>query len=121
MSLENKTSSSSTVVSNSSIATAAKSTNSTPNYKLPDNLTLQNACKLAMVEDKALMMDYWSCSLEKKCLIGVKDTGEKLLVKSADEYTSPIQKFYKCNGCFIIITENSIYIVESEIPTRKIS
>jgi hypothetical protein len=120
MSLENKISS---VVGNSSISTNTPSTanSSSPNYKLPDNLTLQNACKLAMVEDKAVMMDYWSCSLEKKCLIGIKDTGEKLLVKSADEYTSPIQKFYKCNGCFIIITENSIYIVESEIPTRKIS
>lgn len=93
----------------------------TPTYKLPDNLTLQHATKLAIVEDKAIMMDYWSFSLEKKCLIGIKDTGEKLLVKSAEEYTSPIKKFYKSNECYIIITENSIYIVVSDIPTRKIS
>jgi hypothetical protein len=90
--------------------------------KLPDDLTLQHACRLAIVEDKAILMDYWSFSLEKKCLIGMKEeTNEKLLVKSADEYTSPIQKFYKSNNCYIIITENSIYIVESSIPTRKIS
>lgn len=92
-----------------------------PTYKLPDNLTLQHAAKLAIVEDKAIMLDYWSFSLEQSCLIGIKDSGEKLLVKSAEEYTSPIQKFYKSNNCFIIITENSIYIVESNIPTRKIS
>ena len=47
--------------------------------------------------------------------------GEKLLVKSEDEYTSPISKFYKSGTDFIIITENSIYIVSAEIPTRKIS
>jgi len=96
-------------------------TSTQSNYKLPDDTTLQHACRLAIVEDKAIMLDYWTCSLEKKCLVGIKDTGEKLLVKSADEYTSPIQKFYKSNNNFIIITENSIYIVESEIPTRKIS
>jgi len=97
------------------------SSTSTPSSKLPDDTTLQHACRLAIVEDKAIMLDYWTFSLEKKCLIGIKDSGEKLLVKSADEYTSPIQKFYKSNNNFIIITENSIYIVESEIPTRKIS
>ena len=115
-SLENKslTPSTSSKLNNSSNSTSSS-------YKLPDDTTLQHACRLAIVEDKAIMLDYWTCSLEKKCLIGIKDSGEKLLVKSADEYTSPIQKFYKSNNNFIIITENSIYIVESEIPTRKIS
>jgi len=42
-------------------------------------------------------------------------------VKSEDEYTSSIQKFYKAGTEFIVITENSIYIVASDIPTRKIS
>jgi len=42
-------------------------------------------------------------------------------VKSEDEYTSPISKFYKSGTEYIIITENSIYLVSSDIPTRKIS
>jgi hypothetical protein len=67
------------------------------------------------------MMDYWSSSLDKKALVGVKDSGEKLLVKSEDEYTSPISKFYKSATEYIIITENSIYLVSADIPTRKIS
>ena len=94
---------------------------SSPNYRLPADATLQHAIKLGIVEDKPVMMDYWTSSLDKKALIGVKDTGEKLLVKSEDEYTSPIAKFYKSLTEYIIITENSIYLVSAEIPTRKIS
>ena len=91
------------------------------NYKLPNEVTLRHAAKLAVVEDKPIMMDYWSQSLDKKALIGVKESGEKLLVKSEDEYTSPISKFYKSAEEYIIVTENSIYLVSSDIPTRKIS
>ena len=48
--------------------------NSTGNsgYRLPDTKTLQHACKLSIVEDKPVMMDYWTSSLEKVVLIGVK-------------------------------------------------
>jgi hypothetical protein len=91
------------------------------NYRLPSDITLKHAAKLGIVEDKPIMLDYWSASLDKKALVGVKETGEKLLVKSEDEYTSPIAKFYKSGTEYIIITENSIYLVCSEIPTRKIS
>ncbi len=91
------------------------------NYRLPSEITLKHAAKLAVVEDKPIMLDYWTSSLDKKSLIGVKDSGEKLLVKSEDEYTSPISKFYKSGTEYIIITENSIYLVASDIPTRKIT
>ena len=67
------------------------------------------------------MMDYWTNSLEKNVLIGVKEDNEKLLVKSEDEYTSPISKIYKVNTEYIIMTENSIYLVDVEIPTKRIS
>lgn len=91
-------------------------------YRLPDNNTLQHAAKLAIVEDKPIMLDYWTFSLEKTVLIGVReDNQEKLLVKSEEEYTSPISKIYKVGKEYIIITENSIYIVDVGIPTKKIS
>ena len=82
---------------------------------------MKHAAKLSIVEDKPILFDYWSASLEKKALIGVKDNNEKLLVKSEEEYTSSIAKFYKSATEYIIITENSIYIVCAGIPTRKIS
>uniref|UniRef100_A0A6C0LJX7 Uncharacterized protein n=1 Tax=viral metagenome TaxID=1070528 RepID=A0A6C0LJX7_9ZZZZ len=91
------------------------------NYRLPSDVTLQHAAKLSIVDDKPIMLDYWTASLDKKALVGVRDNGEKLLVKSEDEYTSTIAKFYKSSTEYIIITENSIYLVSNEIPTRKIS
>ena len=91
------------------------------NYRFPTEQTLKHAARLAVVDDKPIMLDYWTASLDKKALVGVKENGEKLLVKSEDEYTSPIAKFYKSATEYIIITENSIYLVSSEIPTKRIS
>ena len=99
----------------------ASATSSESNYTLPGNLTLQHASKLGIVEDKPIMLDYWSSSLEKTVIIGVRENDEKLLVKSEDEYTSPISKIYQVDKEYLILTENSIYIVSNSISTKKIS
>ena len=96
------------------------------NYRLPSETTLLHAAKLSIVEDKPIMLDYWTASIQKendkaKCLIGIRNKTEKMLVKSEDEYTSPIKKFYKNNKDFIVVTENSIYIISADVPTRMIS
>jgi hypothetical protein len=93
----------------------------TTEYKVPDNSTLQNASRLSIVEDKPIMFDYWMESLEKTCLIGVRENEEKLLVKNKEEYTSPIGKIFKVANEYIIVTENSIYIVDTGIPTKRIN
>ena len=108
------------------VSTSVPNTSSTvslaeSSYRLPSDITLKHATKLAIVEDKPVLLDYWTTSLEKKALIGVRTNGEKLLVRSEEEYTSNIVKFYKSASEYIIITENSIYLVSSDIPTRKIS
>lgn len=90
-------------------------------YKLPGSNTLQHASKIAIVEDKPILLDYWVSSLESNALIGVRENQEKLLVKSEDEYTSPINKIFKVDNEYIIITENSIYLVSASIPTKRIS
>jgi hypothetical protein len=89
--------------------------------KLPSVTILQHAAKLGIREDRPIMLDYWLDSLEQKALIGVREEGEKLLVRSEEEYTSPIQKIFKVAEEYIIMTENSIYIVSSSIPTKRIS
>ena len=91
------------------------------NYRLPTGTTLQHCAKLGIVEDKPIMLDYWTSSCDKDVLIGVRENGEKLLVKSEEEYTSPVSKIYKVESEYIIITENSIYVVSSDIPTKRIS
>ena len=90
-------------------------------YRLPETKTMHHACKLAIVEDKPIIMDYWTTSLDKSSMIGIRNNEEKLLVKSEDEYTSPINKIYKVGSEYIIVTENSIYLVDNELPYRAIS
>ena len=105
----------------SAAATVSPSAAVANGYRLPENTTMQHAIKLSIVEDKPIMSDYWTSSLDKTVLIGVKDNQEKLLVKSEEEYTSPISKIYKVGKEYIIVTENSIYLVDVEIPTKRIS
>ncbi len=90
-------------------------------YRVPEEVTFTNVCKIAITEDKPIMMDYWLSSIEKKALIGVRENNEKLLVKSEEEYTSPIQKIFRAGNEFIIMTENSLYIVDNKIPTKRIT
>jgi hypothetical protein len=104
----------------SSVVTAASAASSP---RLPSDSTLRQAAKLAIVEDRPIMMDYWSGSIDKSVMIGVKndETKEKMLVRNSEEYTSPIQKIFKVEQEYIILTENSIYLVDVSIPTRSIS
>ena len=90
-------------------------------FNYPSIESLNNCSKIACNEDKPIMMDYWNDSINGKALIGVKDNDEKILVRNSEEYTSPISKIYKVGEEFIIITENSIYLVSSKISTRKIN
>ena len=78
------------------------------NYRLPSNTTLQHCSKLSIVEDKPIMLDYWTDSCDKNVLVGVRESGEKLLVKSEDEYTSPIGKIYQSEKEYIIIIYQNI-------------
>lgn len=90
-------------------------------YASPGNQCLQHCVKIAIVDDKPIMLDYWADSLDNKVIIGVRENGEKLLVKSEDEYTSPIEKIYKIDNEYIIVTENSLYIASASIATKRIS
>jgi hypothetical protein len=92
-----------------------------PSSSMPGQQCLQHCCKIAITEDKPILLDYWNDSQNGKVVIGVKDNDEKLLVKSADEYTSPILKIYRVDTEYIVMTENSIYVVCDKISTRRIS
>lgn len=94
-----------------------------PEVKLPSESALKNAAKLSITEDKPIMLDYWteSYSEDSSVLIGVKSNDEKLLVRSEEEYTSPISKIFKVCDEYIVMTENSIYMVSVKIPTKRIN
>jgi hypothetical protein len=89
--------------------------------KVPSVQTLVSAAKLAIQKDMPIQLDYFVDSAEGKAFLGEdSNTGEKMLVKNAEEYTSHIQKIYKAGEDFIILTENSIYLASSKIQKRKI-
>ena len=100
--------------------------------KTPSQTTLVNAFKKALADDKPVLFDYWVGSLNKSVVIGVRQiksgggegeatTTEKKLFRNEEEYTSPIVNIFKSEGEFVIVTENSIYIVDASIPIKKIS
>jgi hypothetical protein len=102
-------------------AAAAASSETQQISRVPTYACFQHATKVAILEDKPIILDYWTSSLDKSCLIGVRSNNEKLLVKSEDEYTSPIAKIFKVDTEYIIVTANSVYIVAADISTRRIN
>ena len=89
---------------------------------IPSPQTLLNAAKLSIAQDKPIQLDYYVDTHNKKAFLGEDEkTKEKMLVKSGEEFTSLIQKVYKVADDYIIITENSIYIVSGNIERRKIT
>jgi hypothetical protein len=88
---------------------------------VPSPATLVSAAKLAIQKDMPIQLDYFVESSENKAFLGEDaQTNEKMLVKNSEEYTSHIQKIYKAGDDFIVLTENSIYLVSGKIQKRKI-
>lgn len=88
---------------------------------LPNPAVLAHVAKLAMEQDKPVLFDYFADSANGKAFLGEdQETKEKMLVKSAEEFTSLVQKVYKVKEDYIIITENSIYLVSGKIQKRRI-
>lgn len=88
---------------------------------LPATQTLLQAAKLAIQQDKPIQLDYYVETYFNRAFLGEdSENGEKMLVKSGEEFTSLIQKIYKVTEDFIIITENSIYVVSGKMQKRRI-
>jgi hypothetical protein len=79
------------------------------------------AAKVALEHDRPIYLDYYVESVDKKCCIGVQGAS-KYLVKSDTEYTSPIENILRMKEekAWLVLTENSIYIVSADIPIKKI-
>jgi len=107
-------------------ASSSASTPVTPSVgtpvPLPSATILLQATKLAMEQDRAILMDYYEQTSTGTAFLGEDpETKERILVKSKDEFTSLIKKLYKVGDDFIILTENSIYIVSGKIQKRKVN
>lgn len=89
---------------------------------LPHATTLLHASRLAIQQDRPIQLDYYVESATGKAFMGEDpETKEKMLVKSNDEFTSLVGKIYKVQEDFIIMTENSLYVVSAKIQKRRIN
>ncbi len=87
----------------------------------PSATVMVQAAKVALQQDRPIYLDDYEDSVQKKCCIGVQGT-TMMLVKSDTEYTSPIESIMRIKevNTWIILTENSLYVVSADIPVKKI-
>lgn len=90
---------------------------------LPNEKVLMHAAKIALEQDKPILLDYYKeTKAGGSAFLGEdKESREKILVKNREEYTSPIVKMFKAKDDYIIVTENSVYIVSGSIKKKEIS
>jgi hypothetical protein len=109
--------------STASATASASSASATASASLaPTPQTLVQAAKLAMEQDRAIMLDYYVDTAQGKAFLGEDgSTKERVLVKSKEEFTSLIKKLYKVGEDFIVLTENSLYVVSGKIQKRTVN
>ena len=84
-----------------------------PALVLPSDKTLQQATKLALKTKKPVCFYFYLDSLKGKISI-ISDGEDRIIFKNEDEHTSPILNTYKSENCYIVVTENTIYILSTE-------
>jgi hypothetical protein len=87
------------------------------NLVLPSEKTLLQATKLSLKTKKPICFYFYIDSLKGKITI-VTDGEDRIIFKSEDEHTSPILNTYKSDNSFIVVTENTIYILSADTPVR---
>jgi hypothetical protein len=102
---------------------ATQATPATPStVVLPQSSTLLQAAKIAIEQDRPILLDYYRETAAGTAFLGQdKDTKERILVKNKEEFTSLIKNLYKVGDDFIILTENSLYVVSGKIQKRSIN
>ena len=108
------------------VAAAATNTAATTTAVKPDIVptatALVQAARLGIQQDKPIQLDYYVDSAISKAFLGEDaETKERVLIKSKEEFTSLVQKIYKVDEDILILTENSIYLVNGKIQKRKIN
>lgn len=92
-----------------------------PADNVPSASTLIHASRIAMKDDYPIQLDYYLPSCVDKVFIGEDQrTKESFLIKSPDEYTSNIFKVFRNGTEFIVLTENSLYIISANTKKKAI-
>ncbi len=109
------------------MSTTAPSTSAlaaTPPTVLPSATVMLQAAKIAIEQDRAIMLDYYVQTVNGTAFLGEdsENKDQRILVKSKEDFTSLIKKLYKVGEeDLIVLTENSLYIVSNKIQKRKVN
>ena len=85
---------------------------------IPSDNTLQQASKLSIKLCKPICFYFYIDSCRGRVNI-VQTGGDKIIYKNSEEHTSPISNTYKVGGEYLVVTENTIYIVSSNTAVKK--
>jgi len=85
---------------------------------IPNDNTLQQATKLSIKLCKPICFYFYIDSCRGKINI-VNNDGDKIIYKNSEEYTSPIKNTYKVGNEYLVVTENTIYIVSCNTKVKN--
>jgi len=85
---------------------------------IPSDKTLQQATKLSIKLCKPICFYFYIDSCRGRVNI-VTSEGDKILYKNGEEHTSPIRNTYKVGSEFLVVTENTIYIISANTKVKS--
>jgi hypothetical protein len=88
-----------------------------PKLSIPSSETLQQACKLSIKLQKAIDFYFYVDSLKGSICIATNED-DKIIYKNNEEHTSPIQNTYKVNAEYLVVTENTIYVISAKTKIK---
>ena len=91
---------------------------SSANFRMPSAKTLHQSAKLSIEHEKPICYYFYKDSLTDNVCIATYQ-GDKIIYKNNEEHTSPIVKTFKCDSEYLVITENSIYIISASTKIQK--
>ena len=90
---------------------------STPSSGAPCPITLRHAARLSTEQGKPVSMAYFT----NDAFLGIESTSStKVLVNSIGDYSTQVQRMYKTPSEYIIVTENTVYIVPGTMCKKMI-
>lgn len=85
---------------------------------LPNVNTLSQAAKLSIKIAKPIDFYFYIDSCRGQAQI-VNADGDKIIYKNNDEHTSPIKHTYKVENSYLVVTENTIYLISCDTVISK--
>tara|TARA_Y100000389_G_C17204350_1_gene385260 strand:- start:171 stop:470 length:300 start_codon:yes stop_codon:yes gene_type:complete len=96
----------------------ATNTQDSAKISIPDAKTLVQAFKLSIKISKPVCSYFYIDSCRGAVSI-VSSDGDKIVYKNSEEYTSPIQNTYKVGSEYLMVTENTIYVLSTNTRIQK--